>query len=89
MLTLNKLFLCRLVGISRLTDDNRGVYWEVGTKDNLKGTDLNPHWFRRPQALNVETTAYALLTLVEVGKSSKMPLHLVEITVAQLFSRLV
>ena len=53
--------------------DHRQVFWRVRRSGTIEGTDLNPYWFGaggKPQAIDVEATAYALLAQVQIAKHS-------------------
>uniref|UniRef100_F6U649 NTR domain-containing protein n=1 Tax=Ciona intestinalis TaxID=7719 RepID=F6U649_CIOIN len=55
----------RLLGFQQL-DDNSYVHWQAHSHSDIQGTDTHDYWYvRRPQAIDVETSAYALLAQVQ------------------------
>ena len=66
---LPKLFF-RLLGLKQYTDNMRQVFWRGHPGNDISGTDVHPYWYnRRPQAIDVEATAYALLAQIELVRA--------------------
>ncbi|CAK8698072.1 complement C3-like [Clavelina lepadiformis] len=60
----------RLLSLRRVTD-NQQVYWKGRPASEIAGTHLHAYWYKtRPQAIDVEATAYALLAQVEIAKAN-------------------
>uniref|UniRef100_H2YNV3 NTR domain-containing protein n=1 Tax=Ciona savignyi TaxID=51511 RepID=H2YNV3_CIOSA len=54
----------------RQVDGNSYVHWKGRGAGEIEGTDTHDYWYvRRPQAIDVETTSYALLAHVQLAKS--------------------
>ena len=54
----------RLLNLAIINEDT--VHWEGRRANELGSTDVHPYWYqRRPLAIYVEATAYALLALVK------------------------
>ena len=46
--------------------DGKTIHWEGRKANELGNTDIHPYWYeRRPLAVHIEATAYALLALIE------------------------
>ena len=62
--TLFLLIFNRLLNLA-LYDDNT-IHWEGRSAEELGNTDIHSYWYkRRPLAVHIEATAYALLALIE------------------------
>ena len=63
-----KYFL-RLRGSKRTTEGTRQVFWKASDAGHIAGTDIHAYWYtRKPLAVDVETTAYALLAEITIAK---------------------
>ncbi|CAK8698070.1 unnamed protein product [Clavelina lepadiformis] len=61
----------RLLALRRF--DGTRVFWK-GRPENIAGTDIHAYWYKqRPQAVDVEATAYALLAQIQMAELQHSP----------------
>lgn len=63
--------MLRLLALRQTSEDGRFVYWKARPVGEIEGTGIHAYWYRKkPQAVDVEATAYALLAQIEYAKAN-------------------
>ena len=65
-------YLCRLLAVSM--EEEGKISWMGRSVNDIAGTDIHAYWYnRKPLAVHIEATGYALLGLMERERRTNNP----------------
>lgn len=72
-----------------LSIDDGLMYWKARANDteDTKSPEENSYWYYQPNAADIETTAYALLTMLAIGDRTQTEIVQEALPIARWLSR--